>query len=545
MKNYLTLLLLLVGISESFSNTLYSQLCKFNPNWENHECLAPKEGIQQFNSDREYVQAHLKSVIAILRNTSLDYCQFDQYQSRLQLIEVLEAYRVAGNFPINYNWRSRVPVFIDAHNTHCAVGYLLKETGHEKLAKEIASNNNFAWVEDIKNPALLEWQKSSGFSLEELKLIQGAYDFYLPNALELPNKYEVPQQPKCMTLYFEKTKIFGFKDKENIWCYGEGKNGILNGVWKQNYAKGIPWIKGYYTNGKRTGQWEEYYPGTNQLCRTENWRDDELNGIRKRFNRSGELVEEILFKDGKAITKTNYDLKASLKWIRKPLDTGLMETEVYNFGGALIAEGKEKVHNPGNLLWFQNIELTALNTAAITSRNVVSPAQTSARLFNQIPLVKYKKEGLWTYYKDTNPNNEDGNQRNNVKSSLKNHYAHFGKTLLPAIQMFEEIKLKQDLNSIQVVYENDIVQHLYGYGDRDYVHLNIQYHDLIIPQIINIYGNKNRTPEMKPRVKEFGQYNKANQKIGNWKYINELDQIYKTEHYAKYRKKEEEEITMK
>ena len=544
MKNYFTLVLLLVRLTESYSHTLYNQLYDFNPNWEKHQSYVLADEAQHFNSDAAYVQAHLRNVIAILRNTSLDHDQFHQYTSRLQLIDILESYCDAGNFPINYQWMSRVPVFIDEHNTHCAVGYLLKETGYGKLAKEISYNNNYAWVEDIDNSALLEWQQKSGFTLEELKLIQGAYDFYLPNALELPNKYEVPQQPKCMTLYFEKKKIFGLKDKENIWCYGEGEKGILNGVWIQNYAKGIPWIKGYYENGNRTGQWQEYYPGTNKLCRTENWRDDELNGIRKRFDRSGELIEEILFKDGKAITKTNYDTRNAIKWIRKPLGDGLMETEVYTFEGVLIAHGNEKVYNPGNLLWFQNIELTALNSASITSREVISsPTLGRTNLFNEIPLVQYKKEGIWIFYKDELSNNSISQNPNNIETTLQNDFTYFGNQLFQSLQMFDEINLNWSLDKIQVIYNNDVVQHFYGYGDRDYVHLNIQYHNPNTPQVINIPSyhpsSRNRIVELKPMVKEFGRYNSHRQKVGIWKYSDELGRLNKREHIASPRKKEE------
>ena len=551
MKNYFTLLLLLLGISEAYPNTFYTQLCEFNSNWEKYEHLAPKGDAQCFDSDAAYVQAHLKNVLTILRNNTLHKCSLAQIDARLNLIKILENYYLEGVFPTNYNCENRIPVFIDEDNTHCAVGYLLKETGYGKLAKEIAETNNYAWIKEIDNLSFLEWQKSSGFSLEELKLIQGAYEFYLPNALSLPNKYEVPQRPECMLLYFEDESKEGSKnqEKENIWVYGEGENGILNGVWEQNFAKGIPWIKGYFKNGKRTGQWKEYYQGTNQLCRTENWRDDKLNGIRKRFDRSGNLIEEILFKNGAVVSKINYDRNNYLVWVRKPLKADLLWTEVYNLGGAIIGEGHEKVYNPGNLLWFQDIELTALNSAAITTKSALRfPIHQSGLLnphpFNQQPpLVEYKKEGKWTYYKDVPPNHNIAKPASNINEMLHRSYAYFGKALYESIKVFGELNLKSDYDSIHVVYKENVLQHFYGFGEMDYTHLFVDYYQL--PRLISSRSNSsgyssNVRVEMESIIKEFGQYDSAHHKIGKWRYFDEFGRLYKIEDFILPWKEEED-----
>ena len=42
---------------------------------------------------------------------------------------VLADYARQGRFPINYYRQERIPVFIDEHDTHCAVGYLMQHTG--------------------------------------------------------------------------------------------------------------------------------------------------------------------------------------------------------------------------------------------------------------------------------------------------------------------------------------------------------------------------------------------------------------------------------
>ncbi|MGL4599323.1 MAG: toxin-antitoxin system YwqK family antitoxin, partial [Bacteroidia bacterium] len=372
MKKIIASVFMLLLSQQIFAESLYEQLCRFNFNWKKYALQKTQAEASTFRSDKAYIQAHLKNVLVVLQNNPTEQLNAEQIQSRKQLIDVLDGYRAAGNFPKNLYRRERLPVFIDEFKTHCAVGFLMQHTGHEAMALRIAAADNYAWLKDIHDPELASWQHASGFSLEELKLIQGAYDSYLDNAFFLPNKYEVPQKPAPMVVYFENEALHKpmAAKPENVWCKGESANGVLNGRWEQNFGVGIPWIVGYYENGRRTGQWQEYYQGTKQLCRTENWRNDKLNGIRKRFDRFGNLIEEILFKDGKAIKKTNYSLEDSLTWIRKPLDSNIVYTEVFNAAGAMIASGREKVYNPGNLQWFQNIELTALNMTMIQTQTV-------------------------------------------------------------------------------------------------------------------------------------------------------------------------------
>ncbi|MCB0714224.1 MAG: hypothetical protein KDD67_18005 [Ignavibacteriae bacterium] len=535
MKNIIAFFFSLFVVQHLSATTFYDQLCQFNFNWKKYESQAPKGEARHFASDREYVQAHLSNVIPILRSNPVSHLRAEQYEHRTHLIELLDGYREAGNFPLNYYRHERIPVFIDEHNTHCAVGYLLQQTGYEDLARRIAATDNYAWVKDIHEEELLEWQEASGFTLEELKLIQGAYDFYMPDALIAPNKYEIPQKPAPMVTYFEGSGGGSSvtESEENIWCRGEGENGLLNGRWEQNFAAGVPWIEGYFKDGKRTGEWKEYYQGTTQLCRTENWRDDKLNGVRKRFDRSGVLIEEIMFKDGNAIAKTNYDRYHSLTWVRKPLDSTLVWTEVYTPAGGLIASGHERVHNPGNLLWFQNIELTALNSAAITARDISQSnevvtlgfGRAGLGLYNTPPLVQYKKEGEWIYY-----NNLYG-----ASASALNIFAQdppqYTLALLQELRLFDNAEFHSDYDSIRVEYGRD-VRDFYGEG-KGYFHLQVRYQYIYISDYgsPNPWGRDRAFPRRFFQVKEFGQYNREGLKIGEWKHFNTAGELYKTEHF--------------
>ena len=552
MKKYFASIALILLAQQLMAFNFFNQLCAFNSNWKKYEGRLPESSSRIFISDKEYIQAHINSVLEILNSNPVAHLTVAQYHSRKQLIALLDGYCMAGRFPINYYRNERIPVFIDQNNTHCAVGYLLQQTGYEGLAISIAAKNNYAWVKEITDTTLITWQQSSGLSLEELKLIQGAYDFYMPNAFVLPNKYEVPQKPDCITAYFGKKKKATF-----IWCRGEGKDAVLNGRWEQNFAPGIPWIVGYFTNGKRSGQWMEYYQGTNILCRTENWRDNKLNGIRKRFDKAGNLIEEILFKDGNAVTKTNYDLGQALTWVRKPIDLASVWTEVYTTGGSLIAAGHETIYNPGNLLWFQNIELTALNSAAISSRetvlnlsntNAAIPrrirAFTKPTLFNQLPLVEYKKDGDWIYFKDCPATNETHNYSVNVKEMLLRNYTHFGKIIFQSIEQFSDLKINTGYDSVKVIYSKNMLQDFYGYGVVDYTHLKINYYHFAVNNMQAAFSYRQNSVTVLPMVKETGQYNKANKKIGTWKHYTIHGSLYKLENFILPQGEEDEKNEM-
>ena len=562
MKTIIISILLLGFAQQVAANNFFDQLCEFNPNWTKYEARIDNKEAIQFNSEAEYIQAHLSSVLVLLRSNPTGHLDASQLGSRFHLIEVLDGYRVAGRFPINYYRNERIPVFIDEHNTHCAVGFLLRETGCESLARDIAAKDNYVWVKDISDARVIKWQKNSGFTLEELKIIQGAYDSYMPNAFVAPNRYEIPQKPACTEVYFE-DEITG-KELENteanVWLYGEGTKGILNGKWEQNYGVGIPWIVGYYKNGKRTGQWKEYYQGTNILCRTENWRDDELNGVRIRFDREGVIVEEILFKNGNAVNKINYDRAEGIKSVRTPLDSVNLYTEVYTLSGRLLATGNERVHNPGNLLWFQNIELTALNSVAITARSYEQNdgvqfmgggingrfgGSLSRSLFQTPPLVEYKKEGKWIYYGDADQALAKDYRALTFAKRINADFQHFGMDLSVMTSIMDEINLKNQLDSVVVHYIDNLVMDFLGYGENEFKHVHFAYHDndpstpeidgyYYLTERFNSYGAK-----LSPRVKEVGECNANGYRIGEWKHFDVNQNLFKLEKYLIPHKEDE------
>ncbi|MGB1032155.1 MAG: toxin-antitoxin system YwqK family antitoxin, partial [Flavobacteriales bacterium] len=438
MKRILVLLTVMFFIlaDNHAQNNLHSELCEFNPNWQNYEDAVGDLSAKKFKTDQDYISTHLKEVISVLEKSNVDHLNSSLLASRKEMIDHLKEYRKRGLFPQNYFREDRIPVFIDPNGTHCAVAYLIKTSGFPELAKDIAKANNYAWVKEINNPELLSWQANTGLSVDDLKLIQGAYDYYPPFAFELPNKYEVPQKPEVIVREFDKNRIGkdGVRGKGFIWCSGEGtEDGVLNGKWEQWHSPEMPWIVGYFSNGQRSGQWEEYYPGTTQLCRTEHWRGNKLNGVRIRFDREGKVIEEIWFNNGEAEKKINYDRTENLQWIRVPLNNNIVQTQVYTMQGLLIGEGQEEVYNPSGLMWFQNIELTALNSAAVTAKQQQDVSRMTASnepfifpggrrhpmaLSFEPALVEYRKLGDWKFYPVYNYSFDEGTESLELSSEL-------------------------------------------------------------------------------------------------------------------------------
>lgn len=130
-------------------------------------------------SERARVSAHLARVEHELRAADVSHLDAEQRAARVAALDELRAYRMAGRFPHNHGESAaRVPVFVDMHGTHCAVGHLLAVTGETELVERIRSTRNLARVPDLAGePGLAEWLDANGLTVEEAAHIQPAYDF--------------------------------------------------------------------------------------------------------------------------------------------------------------------------------------------------------------------------------------------------------------------------------------------------------------------------------------------------------------------------------
>ncbi len=92
-----------------------------------------------------------------------------------QITRIVE-YARRGLFPANEGQSDQsVPIFVDRHGTHCAVGYLMHRDGKDESVAAIVDFNNLVVVPDVKSGVLVDWVLFSGLTQEEAALIQPGY----------------------------------------------------------------------------------------------------------------------------------------------------------------------------------------------------------------------------------------------------------------------------------------------------------------------------------------------------------------------------------
>lgn len=125
--------------------------------------------------DNQRVKLHFRRVDRILRKTDTTEMPAFLHDIRLHNLDVLKRYAKHGVFPRNYDNPELTPVFIDREGRLCAVAHLLTESGQERIATTISQQANFARVPEIDFAELDQWATESGFTRDELALIQPAY----------------------------------------------------------------------------------------------------------------------------------------------------------------------------------------------------------------------------------------------------------------------------------------------------------------------------------------------------------------------------------
>jgi hypothetical protein len=124
------------------------------------------------------IRTHLFYVIERLENADTAELSESQRRRRARALDGLRDYAKAGVFPRRDRgdgYDVRRPRFIDDRGVHCAVGEMIRRSGHSELARAIRDRWEFAYVPDIDSPALVTWTASHGFNLTELAQIQPTY----------------------------------------------------------------------------------------------------------------------------------------------------------------------------------------------------------------------------------------------------------------------------------------------------------------------------------------------------------------------------------
>ncbi|MBX2905290.1 MAG: T9SS type A sorting domain-containing protein [Taibaiella sp.] len=176
MNRFLFIITFLASVSAFAGETTFEKLAKVNTCWREQKDVNP-ETLPQFGprTEHDWIRTHLALVETTLRNRTTEHLTSTQRANRLHCLELLHGYMERGAFPVNEHYAYRTPIFIDEHNNFCAVGYLVKETGHEDVSRMIASKTNLAYVKQMHYTELDNWAHENGFTKDELAWIQPGY----------------------------------------------------------------------------------------------------------------------------------------------------------------------------------------------------------------------------------------------------------------------------------------------------------------------------------------------------------------------------------
>lgn len=123
------------------------------------------------------LHAHFARVLRQLEARDVSGWSEARQASRRQRIALLEDYDRAGRFPRNEGHLARkTPIFVDRHETRCAMAYLIERSGGAAIVARIAATRNLEYIPRLaSDPELVAWLDDSGLTLDEAALIQPEY----------------------------------------------------------------------------------------------------------------------------------------------------------------------------------------------------------------------------------------------------------------------------------------------------------------------------------------------------------------------------------
>lgn len=115
----------------------------------------------------------------------------DLLAARTQNLERLDTYIRQGAFPVNQVQQGMLNVFRDNEEHLCAVANLIALDGHTALINTTAANDNFIVLANVHEGPLQEWILASGFTQEEIGMIQKPYMGEFNNERPIVNPVEI------------------------------------------------------------------------------------------------------------------------------------------------------------------------------------------------------------------------------------------------------------------------------------------------------------------------------------------------------------------
>ena len=124
------------------------------------------------------LHAHFACVLTELAQRDVSRLDGAQRAARARLLVLLREYDRRGRFPRNEGQcPGFTPIFVDRHETRCAMAYLIEHSGGASLVARIAATTNLARIPELSGDnELVCWLASAGLDLAEAARIQPSYE---------------------------------------------------------------------------------------------------------------------------------------------------------------------------------------------------------------------------------------------------------------------------------------------------------------------------------------------------------------------------------
>lgn len=86
------------------------------------------------------------------------------------------AYQAAGVFPSNTYTKTKLNVWLDEQGHFCAAATIIRSSGQVELANNVAAQNNFLRLGDVRQGPVMDWILTSGLTQVEIAAIQEPFE---------------------------------------------------------------------------------------------------------------------------------------------------------------------------------------------------------------------------------------------------------------------------------------------------------------------------------------------------------------------------------
>jgi len=175
--------------------------------------------------DHVRIRIHLDYVEGILRNRPMDHLTTEQAFNRLKGLDFLRDYLLEEEFPSNNGHPDeRRPTFISEDGRICAVGLLIEKTAGRTVAEKVSQVFKYSYIPEIDHPLFLEWTESSGFTIEELAMIQPQYGTIVTEEVHENRNRLGASYGLGSALIAGSNVLYLSNSSHNPWMFSEARN---------------------------------------------------------------------------------------------------------------------------------------------------------------------------------------------------------------------------------------------------------------------------------------------------------------------------------